>query len=244
MKLFSLDSPLMRFLTKMADLIIINLYTVLLCIPLVTAGAAFTALHYCALKIYRDQEVSITKQYFHSFKENFKQATIIWVIFLFFAALVTMDYFFMYANPTGVSGFVFGGLIVVSILIFFVGSMVFPILSKFANTIPGTVKSAFVLSFRRFPATLLILIANASPVLLLLFLPNVAITLFPILLCFCFSAPALLAALLNNKPFKKAEEAYLAEHPQEDPSAGDEHIFSDEPLIDEKNKDSVKEEKK
>ena len=228
----------------MSQFIIINLYTVLLCIPLVTAGAAFTALHYCALKIYRDQEVSITKQYFHSFKENFKQATIIWVIFLFFAALVTMDYFFMYANPTGVSGFVFGGLIVVSILIFFVGSMVFPILSKFANTIPGTVKSAFVLSFRRFPATLLILIANASPVLLLLFLPNVAITLFPILLCFCFSAPALLAALLNNKPFKKAEEAYLAEHPQEDPSAGDEHIFSDEPLIDEKNKDSVKEEKK
>ncbi len=243
MKLFSLDSPLMRFLTKMADLIIINLYTVLLCIPLITAGAAFTALHYCTLKIVRDQEVGITKQYFHSFKENFRQATIIWVLFLFFAALVTLDYIFMYSNPTGVSGFVFGGLIVVSILIFFVGSMVFPILSKFANTIPGTVKSAFVLAFRRFPATLLILIANAAPVLLFLFLPNVAITMFPIILCFCFSAPALLAALLNNKPFRKAEEAYLAEHPQEDPSAGDEHIFSDEPVLEEKNAESVIEKK-
>lgn len=233
MKLFSTDSPLMRFLGKMADLIIINLFTVLLCIPLITAGAAFTAMHYCALKIVRDQEVGIVKLYFHSFKENFRQATILWVIFLIFSGIVVFDYILMGSNPTAASTYIFGGLLAVCVVVLFVGSMVYPILARFANTIPGILKSAFVYSFRHFPRTLVVVIANAVPVLLFVFLTNFAIYIFPIILCFCFSAPALLAALLNNKPFKKAEEAYLAEHPQEDPSAEDEHIFSDEPVIEE-----------
>ena len=234
MKLFQIDSPLMRFLSKMADLIIINLFTVLLCIPVITAGAAFTAMHYCALKIARDQEVSIVKQYFHSFKDNFRQATIIWLIFLALAGVVIFDYFLMGANPTKISAFVFGGLLAVSIVVLFVGCAVYPILARFSNTVPGTIKSAFAYSFRYFPRTLAVMVAKATPVLFIIFLTNFAIYIFPVIVCFCFSAPALLAAVLNNKPFKKAEDAYLAEHPQEDPSAEDEHIFSDTPVIEEK----------
>ncbi len=45
-KLFNLDSPVMRALNKMADLLWLNVLTVLLCIPVITGGAALTAMHY------------------------------------------------------------------------------------------------------------------------------------------------------------------------------------------------------
>ena len=74
MKFLEIDSPFMRVLGRIADLMIINFLTILLCIPVVTAGAAFTAMHYVMLKLVRDEEGYIVKQYFKSFKENFVQS--------------------------------------------------------------------------------------------------------------------------------------------------------------------------
>ena len=72
----------MVVLSRIADLILINVFTLILCIPVFTAGAAITAGYYTLLKIRRDEDSGTTKLYFKSFKENFKQATVIWLIFL------------------------------------------------------------------------------------------------------------------------------------------------------------------
>ena len=82
MKAFDLDGPIMRVLSKISDLLILNIITIICCIPIITAGAAFTAMHYCCLKLVRGKETSMTQDFFHSFKDNFKQSTIIWLIFL------------------------------------------------------------------------------------------------------------------------------------------------------------------
>ena len=42
MRIFNLDSPFMQFLTKVANLMILNMLTLVCCIPIVTAGAAVT----------------------------------------------------------------------------------------------------------------------------------------------------------------------------------------------------------
>ena len=76
-RFFNLDSPVMVALTKMADLIIVNLLAFFCCLPIITVGASMTALHYVVLKIVRDEECYIVKGFFKSFKDNFKQATII-----------------------------------------------------------------------------------------------------------------------------------------------------------------------
>ena len=72
MKFFNLDSPVMQALGKMADLMWLNILTLIFCIPVVTVGASLTAMHYMALKIVRNEECYITKGFFKSFKENFK----------------------------------------------------------------------------------------------------------------------------------------------------------------------------
>ena len=71
MKIFDLDSPLMNVLNKMADLMWLNILTLICCIPIITAGAAFTSMHYVALKIVRNEESYITRSFFKSFKTNF-----------------------------------------------------------------------------------------------------------------------------------------------------------------------------
>ena len=61
MKFFNLDSPVMQALGKMADLMWLNILTLICCIPVVTVGASLTAMHYMALKIVRNEECYITK---------------------------------------------------------------------------------------------------------------------------------------------------------------------------------------
>ena len=67
-KLFNIDSPVMRFLGKVADLMILNLVTLLCCIPVVTIGASLTAMHYVLLKMVRNEESYIVRSIFKSFK--------------------------------------------------------------------------------------------------------------------------------------------------------------------------------
>ena len=61
MKIFDLDSPLMQFLNKMADLLWLNILTFICCIPIVTIGASLTAMHYMALKMVGNEECYITR---------------------------------------------------------------------------------------------------------------------------------------------------------------------------------------
>jgi uncharacterized membrane protein YesL len=82
MRIFNAESPLMEGLSKVADLVILNLLVLLCCIPVITAGAALTGMHYVLLKMARDEEGYIVRSYFKSFKENFLQATGMWLIFL------------------------------------------------------------------------------------------------------------------------------------------------------------------
>lgn len=90
-KLFNIDSPVMRFLGKVADLMILNLVTLVCCIPIVTIGASLTAMHYVLLKMVRDRECYIVRSFFKSFKANFKQATVIWLIILLVLVIFAAD---------------------------------------------------------------------------------------------------------------------------------------------------------
>ena len=68
-----------------------NVVCLICCLPIVTIGASLTALHYVTLKMTRNEESYIIRSFFKSFKQNFKQATIINLIMLVIAAILYMD---------------------------------------------------------------------------------------------------------------------------------------------------------
>ena len=228
MKFFDLDSPLMQVLNKVADLLWLNILTLICCIPIVTAGASLTAMNYMALKIVRNEECYITKGFFKSFKQNFKQATAIWLLFLL-AVLVLAGDFYIVKN----SGIEFNIVIkvvigIVALILTFTWMFVFPVLAKFDNTVIRTIKNAFVMSVLQFPKTLLMIVIYALPIVIGILVPQA----FPICFLFGLSAPAYVSALLYNKFFKKLEDQYIAATtPAEEEGAkeeNEERIFKDE----------------
>ncbi|MBR6382284.1 MAG: YesL family protein [Lachnospiraceae bacterium] len=228
MKLFNLDSPLIQFLSKMADLMWVNILTLILCLPIVTAGAALTAMHYVCLKIVRDEECYITKSFFHSFKENFLQSTGLWLIMLFIAGVLGTDLYLMYLQAIQVPAVIRIVIIAITVFAVLIGLMVFPIQAKFTNPIRGTLKNALIVTMLQFPKVLLMLVLYLLPFVLAYFF----LQIFPVVVLLGLSLPAFVSAMLYNKIFKKMEDRYYEAHPEaNDPGAEDEHIFSDTPLI-------------
>lgn len=230
MRFFDLDSPLMQFLGKMADLLWLNVLTVICCIPVITAGASLTAMHYMALKIVRNEECYITRGFFKSFKENFRQATVIWLILLVALAVLAGDFYIMRNVDTGFPKALQLIITAVGVLVMFTATFVFPVLAKFDNTIMRTLKNAFIMSILQFPKTILMMILGlAAPVVIFIFVPAAV----PLVFAFGLSLPAFVSALLYNKFFKKLEDQMMAENAQEDSEGKegdqeDERIFKDE----------------
>lgn len=86
-RLFNMDNKFFTVMGRVADLIMLNVVFLICCLPIVTIGASLTALHYVTLKMARNEESYIIRSFFKSFKQNFKQATVINLIMLAVAAI-------------------------------------------------------------------------------------------------------------------------------------------------------------
>lgn len=201
MKLFDLDSPLMQVLNKVADLMLLNILCLVCCIPIITTGASLTALHYMALKIVRNEECYIMRGFFKSFKENFKQGTIIWLLLLLVIGILAGDFYIMKNSGIQFNKVLQIIITAVGVLVLFTTMFVFPVLAKFVNTTMRTIKNAFVMSILQFPKTILMVVMWLVPAALAIFVPKA----MPISFLFGLSAPAFVSALLYNKFFKKLE---------------------------------------
>lgn len=228
MKLFSLDSPLMQALNKVADLLWLNVLTLLCCLPIVTVGASLTAMNYMALKIARNEECYITRGFFKSFRENLKQATIIWLIMLLVIVILVADFIVMSGGTETEFGKILWGLIMaVALLVAATVLYVFPVLAKFDNTVFRTIKNALMMSLMQFPKTVIMLVAYVVPPVLFFTVPQA----MPLCMLFGLSLPAWISAKLYNKFFKKLEDQVLAANPPAEKEGGpeeDERIFRDE----------------
>ncbi len=216
-RVFNYEGPVFSSLSRLADLFWLNLLYVLCCIPLVTVGAASTALYYVTLKMAKDEEGYITRSYFKSFKDNFVQATVIWLLFLLVLVIMITD---MRIANGGTAAEIFNSSLVSNVVIVAVGVMaivfamtllyVFPILARFDNTVKNTIKNAFLISVRHLPYTFLMLIISVIPVVLIWFFPALLI-----LLLIVFSA----VAYINSKFFNKIFVHYMPKEDTEDASS-------------------------
>lgn len=200
-RFFNLDSPVMVALTKMADLIIVNVLAFFCCLPIITVGASLTALNYVALKIVRDEECYIVKSFFKSFKENFKQATAIWLIELLLIVIFAADFWVMRNVQNALPSWMTLALVGIGILVVLALTLVYPLLAKFENTVRMTIKNSALMGIMILPKTVLMVVCWILPVVIIIWLPQI----MPVTFCFGMSGPAVLSALLYNKTFKKFE---------------------------------------
>lgn len=211
--IFNYDGPLMSGLGKLADLVILNLLTVIFCIPIVTIGASLTACHYVALKIRRG-EGYVFKNFWKSFRENFKQSTIMWLMFIVFVVVSIYSYLFAMSGIGGTTGAIICTVIFVGALFVFMTSVwALPMQSKFINNISSTIKNAFIMAFKYLFRTLLMLVISALPLILALVL---SFQWYSLLLMFGFSVPIYLCAMLYDRKFQEIEDMIMDRQREEE----------------------------
>lgn len=196
-----MDSPLFSFLNKVADLIILNLLTLVCCIPVITVGAAMTGLNYVCLKMVRNEEGYIIRGFFKSFKQNFKQATIIWLIILLVIGVLAGDVFIMSYSNVAFPTWLRVALLAVGVIVIVALMHVFPVLARFDNTIRNTFRNSLYMGILTLPKTILMMICWALPIVITL----LSFQAFPFVFMLGISGPAFLCALLYNKTFKRFE---------------------------------------
>lgn len=190
-RFFNMDNKFFSFMGKVADLCMLNLVCILCCIPVVTAGASLTALYYVTLKMIRNEEAYIFRSFFKSFKQNFRQATVINLIMLAAAFVLYLDTKIVGGMETStgkVLGIIFALFTLIYLIVFL---YVYPLLAKFYNSIKNTFKNAFLMGIRHLPYTFLMLVICACPLLILL-IPSFQV-LSIMLMLFVLLGPAVIA---------------------------------------------------
>ena len=139
--IFNLDSTFMKYANKFADLMFLNIVAIVFCIPIFTIGASLTAMHTMVLKIYRDEESYVIKGFFKAFKENFKQATIIWLLYLVMILVLFLDFWYIRNYDMNIPKFFNYALIFITVLGAFSFTWVFILQSRYENKIINTPKT-------------------------------------------------------------------------------------------------------
>ena len=206
-KLFNLDSPILKVLGTLADMCLLNIMTLIGCLPVVTAGASITAMHYVLLKMVRNEEGYVWKDFLKSFKENFWQGLAIGSILIIFVAFFLVDCYIFKGMVENVSVPLLAVAGAFALFLYMIYLYAFPLLAHFHNTVLGTIKNAFFVGIMTFPQTILMMVVTALPLVLVYQYTQV----LPLIVMFGLTAPAYFCAWMYSKTFKrldpKAEEA-------------------------------------
>lgn len=210
---FNMDNSFFRALGRLADLMILNITFIICCIPVFTIGASLTGLYYMALKMAENEESYIIRGFLKSFKQNFKQATLIWLMVLGVGIVLVMDFQILRASEGSLAKFLHIAIIAISFFYLMIVTYIFPVLSRFFNTIRGTLKNSLLMSIAHLPYTVLMIVITIAPVALTFF--NGYTLWYGILVWFMAGFAAI--AYANSFFLKKIFKKYMPKEEEEDP---------------------------
>ena len=163
MKFFSYESRFSQLLLKLCYACYLNLLWFVCSIPIVTIGASTTALYYASLKVVRDEDSHVAALFFRSFRQNFKQATVLWLILLGVGLFLGADGYILYHLRLSSNGtmavmwtLILAVVIAAAVVWVIVAEYVFPLLASVANTNKAMLKNAFLIGTHYLFATILV----------------------------------------------------------------------------------------
>ncbi len=159
MKIFSIENPVFAFISRVGDMFILSFIWLIASLPIFTIGASTTAAYDCAFKIIRARDTNVFRDFVNSFKSNFKQSTIIFLIMLPIGALIAADLWF-WSQQTGDMALIMNALSIGIAALFTVTYLyVFPVQAVFENPVKKTLKTAFLMAVSNWWNSILLLAA-------------------------------------------------------------------------------------
>lgn len=181
--LFNPESQLMITLSRITDFIFLSLFWLLCCIPVVTIGTSFAALYDASYRTFRCNEKNSWQRFFSVFRRNWKAGIVPTILFLLVVTGLVKAVIGIWnlAVAGTISWILFSAGAFVAVVLLGVLSVLFPVLSRFENSLGGLIKNTVLLALANLPRTVGLGMLNAVCLLLcvrlivpLFFLPAVA----------------------------------------------------------------------
>ena len=154
MRIFESDSGFSRFMNLLFDILYVGVLWLVCSLPLITAGASATAAYYAMSKCVRHKTGYIGREFFHSFKTNFRQITPLTLLFWFVEGVLVIDLYYVWTNENQLNNALFIVLLFVLFVVAGVAVYICPILSRFNKKNTELIKTAIYVLFRYFPITI------------------------------------------------------------------------------------------
>ncbi|WP_167958941.1 YesL family protein [Anaerosporobacter faecicola] len=211
-----MDSPVIRFVNKMADLLLLNILYILCCIPIVTIGAATTALYHVTLRSIRYGDGYVVSEFIRSFKQNLLSSTLIWLLVVVVGAILGLDLYFWLKVAKGGIRIMMTGVNACILFVYLITVLyIFPVQAKLKNSIWLNIRNAAAMAIGHlFPYTMICVAITGGFVYL--FYVSLAADLIAILIGFS------LLAYIQSFFFYKVFAKYIEEDPvgEDDPLYG------------------------
>ncbi|WP_341977444.1 DUF624 domain-containing protein [Microbacterium sp. LWO13-1.2] len=168
------DSTLMRFLTRIADLMILNVLFVLTSLPIVTIGASLTALNFVGMRIATDTDRTIVGDYLRSFRRNLKQSTLLALILAGIGSALAAWYYVVTTAPLpSIAVIVLMAIWYLLAFMFVMAALyVFPYVARFEGSIGEVLRNARRMSIRHPLAPLTVAALTALSVIVTIYYPQ------------------------------------------------------------------------
>lgn len=166
--LFDPDSKIMHIISRLCDLVVLNIVFLLTCLPVFTIGAANAALYDTVFRLDTEREGKLFAAYFRAFRSNFRQATAIFLILALFLAATCLN-MVRFSEIGGTAGYLLF-LVAMAVFVIFaiMFSYAFPLLSQFRNSIRKTLANSLLLGIAHLPRSLVLLVVNCFPWVLMI----------------------------------------------------------------------------
>ena len=156
------ENPVMSGLNKMADLIVLNLCFLISCLPVFTIGAGVTALYSVNLKMVRNEESYVFRSYWRAFRENFRQATMCWLLLAAVGAVFAWDLRMIPLFPDVVQYVFYAGVVICGVVYVIELLYVFAYLARFRDGLCKSLKNAFLIGGTRVACTGTLLLVTSA----------------------------------------------------------------------------------
>ncbi len=198
-RFFDADSSFSLFLGRVSDIVFLNVLTLICCLPVVTIGAAVTALYDTVGRMQMD-EGGLYAGYFRAFARNFKQSTVMWVLFLIVAGSMVYNFTLGAMLPVLV-----GALALVVFVVIL--SWALPMLATFRMSNKVILRNTVLCALGYLPRTIAMAVLNLLPWVVLVLSPYAFLRAGVLWACIYFALAVYLDLLLLKKPFAKLAES-------------------------------------
>lgn len=218
--MFSPESRFMTALTRVTDLVLLNLLFLIACVPILTIGPGTCALYTVAFRLGTRKEQGVVRPYFRALRQNFKKALFLWLLLALTGGALAFNLYLLSGLP-GPLRFFSVPFALLGILYLLAAGYVFPLTALFENSIPDTLKNALALSLGHLPRSLVVAALNLFPLALAMRAPVTFLQAGFFWLALYFSAAAYLNALVLRGVFAPylPKDAFAPDAPDEEEDA-------------------------